>query len=129
MQDGTGKLSKLTLVVWVSLLANAQAAHAQPVPQTVQIQEGTPTLPPLGYLNFCERHADQCAQQGNSEPPTTNQSTANFYGDRSALASAASSARAYPRFNWRAVFINTTQTSSQLGASDYPAAINIQSNL
>jgi predicted transglutaminase-like cysteine proteinase len=130
MQDGTGKLSKLTLIVWVSLLANAQAAHAQTVPQTAQIQEGTPTLPPLGYLSFCERHADQCAPQDNAEPPpTTNQSTAIFYGDHSALASTASSATANPQFNWRAVFINTTQPSSQLGASDYPAAINIQSDL
>jgi len=131
MKVGKGEFSNLTLIIWVVLLANAQTAHAQAVPQA-EMQEGAPILPPLGYLNFCERHADQCAPQNNSsEPlPTTNQlPAAALYGDYSSPASTAKPASAYPRFNWPAVFISTTQPLSSSGASDYPAAIAIRSSV
>jgi predicted transglutaminase-like cysteine proteinase len=127
MQDRKGKLGNLTFIVLAVLLASAHSACAQTVFQTAEMQEGAPTLPPLGYLSFCERHADQCAPQANaSEPPTNNQTIA-LVGDHLAPASTANSANTYPRFDWRAVFVNAKKPSLPLGASDYPAAINIQS--
>jgi predicted transglutaminase-like cysteine proteinase len=128
MQDDKGKSGNLIFIIWAVLLASALSAHAQTVHQTAEMQEGAPTLAPLGYLSFCERHADQCAPQTNSpEAPTNNQAVA-LVGDRLAPASTANSANAYPRFDWRAVFVNAKQPSLPSGASDYPAAINIQSS-
>jgi predicted transglutaminase-like cysteine proteinase len=127
MQYGRGKSGNLTFIIWLALLlAGAHSAHAQTVVQSAEIREGAPTLPPLGYLSFCERHADQCAPQGNlPNPPIPNPAAAvALYGDRLVPASTVNSASDYPRFNWRAVFISTTPTLAPLGSPDYPAAIN-----
>jgi predicted transglutaminase-like cysteine proteinase len=51
-----------SLAVSVLLLAISNSAHAQPWSQipAIAIPSGRIAPPPLGYLDFCQRHADQC---------------------------------------------------------------------
>jgi predicted transglutaminase-like cysteine proteinase len=102
--------------VGVMLLLAGQAEAETPVSQPLSIAQGVRTVPPLGYIDFCERHADQCGPDAHTMLMLASKNAPlDLSADRNLPSAVEDASGPAAAFNWSSVF--RTQPAQKVSAN------------
>src|ERR1700748_3059186 len=120
------RIVRLGASLSLCLISACCSANEQAPPLSTAMQSGTPVPPPLGYVDFCQRHIDQCGPHAKAlmaSGALGNAIAFNAVDMRGAPASVhpavmSRAAGASQGYNWGLVFASTRLMSEAAPAPD-----------